>query len=124
MDRARFLDGDGLITMQTQRPHRIAELIQQELASLLEFRTNDPRFKQVTVTFVNVSPDLRHAKIYVLMHDEKELNKVLVALNKAHGYFRSEIAHNLNLRFTPKLTFVYDESISRGSYLSNLIDKI
>lgn len=101
---------------------RVADQIQQGLSELLRTKASDPRFSQTTVTTVQLSPDMANATIYISILDETHINETLKAFNKAQGFFRSELAHSLNLRVTPKLRFVYDGSISRGSHLSKLID--
>jgi len=103
---------------------RIADQIKRELAELLTSKANDPRFHTVSITGVDVSPDMANALIYVSQLEEAEIKSTLAALNKAAGFFRYHIAHTLNLRITPRLRFVFDESISRGSRISSLIDSI
>lgn len=108
--------------MTTFHIQRVADQIQHTLSELLRIKANDPRFQQTTITSVQLSPDMGNAKIYISVLDETHIKEILKALNKAQGFFRSELAHALNLRITPKLHFAYDDSISRGSHLSKLID--
>lgn len=103
---------------------RIADQIKRELAELLTSKVNDPRFHTLSITGVDVSPDMANALVFVSQLEESEIKTTLAALNKAAGFFRFHIAHNLNLRVTPRLRFVFDESISRGSRISSLIDRI
>ena len=105
------------------RTQRVSELVQKELANLLRIKALDPRFQEVTVTYVDVAPDLHNAKIFIVVHDEKKRIKTLQALNKAQGFFRREIAHAVDLRITHKLSFVYGESIGRGRDFTRLIDQ-
>ena len=124
------------------RVQRVADQIQRELASLIQMEVNDPRVGMVSVTDVEVSRDLAHAKIYVTvlntMTDDSQVNESTLsepgdldkldieeninALNKAAGYLRSLLAKRLSTRSVPKLRFYYDGSIERGQQLSSLID--
>ncbi len=126
----------------SSRVQRVADQIQRELASLIQMEVNDPRVGMVSVTGVNVSRDLAHAKVYVTVLnsltdnfdinesilsepgslDKREIEDNISALNKAAGYLRSLLAKRLSTRSVPKLRFHYDSSIERGQQLSSLID--
>lgn len=104
------------------RRRRVAEQIRHELASILMREMKDPRISGVTLTAVEVSSDLEHAKVYfTLLAGETE--PVVKALAHAAGFLRSELAQRLRMRTVPRLSFVYDESVERGARLSNLIDQ-
>lgn len=100
---------------------RISDQLQQQLSILLT-KANDPRLHSVSVTGVDVSPNMANANVYFSVLDELSLPEIQKGLNNAAGFLRSELAHAVNLKTTPKLRFVYDDSISRGNYLSTLID--
>ena len=124
------------------RVQRVADQIQRELASLIQMEVSDPRVGMVSVTGVEVSRDLAHAKVFVTvlntLTDDSEINKSTLsepgdldkleikenidALNKAAGFLRSLLAKRLSTRSVPKLRFHYDSSIERGQQLSSLID--
>ncbi len=107
------------------RTQRVGDFLKQELATLIQFEIRDPRVGMVSITDVEVSRDLAHAKVYmtVLGKDTKEEAEESVAvLNKAAGYLRSQLAKSNNARTTPKLHFHFDSSVVRGQYLSDLID--
>ena len=110
--------------MANYRRGRINDEVQRELASILR-DVKDPRVSGafVSVTAVDVTPDLKYAKIYysALMGDKKELAKGLKA---ATGYIRSQIAQRLNLRITPELTFILDDSVAHGAHISKLLNSI
>lgn len=110
-----------------QRAERVADFLQQELAVLISREVRDPRVGLVDVTGVEVSRDLGRAKVFVTFPSESaaadEAERV-EALNGAAGYLRSLLAKNSTMRSTPGLFFVFDESVRRGSYLSNLIDEV
>jgi ribosome-binding factor A len=114
-------DGEN---MANYRRGRINDEVQRELASILR-DVKDPRVSGafVSVTAVVVTPDLKYAKIYysALMGDKKELAKGLKA---ATGYIRSQIAQRLNLRITPELTFILDDSVAHGAHISKLLNSI
>ena len=110
--------------MANYRRGRINDEVQRELASILR-DVKDPRVSGafVSVTAVDVTPDLKYAKIYysAIMGDKKELAKGLKA---ATGYIRSQIAQRLNLRITPELTFILDDSVAHGAHISKLLNSI
>ncbi|QGP52963.1 Ribosome-binding factor A [Piscirickettsia salmonis] len=106
------------------RTQRIADQMQKELAELLQQEMKDPRIGMITVSGVDVSKDLAHAKVYVTMMEEAEAREeALVVLQKAAGFLRSMLAKRMNLRATPKLRFEYDGSTEQGNALSALINK-
>jgi ribosome-binding factor A len=103
------------------RSDRVAEQIQRELADLLQFEVKDPRIGMVTITEVEVSGDMAHAKIYYSAHAAStELQK---GLEKSAGFLRSQLGKRMLLRTVPQLHFIYDASIDRGMRLSRLIDE-
>ncbi|OAJ69858.1 ribosome-binding factor A [Methylobacillus sp. MM3] len=102
------------------RSQRVAEQIQRELADLLQFEVKDPRVSMVTITEVEVTGDLAHAKVYYSSTENSpELQK---GLEKAAGFLRSQLSQRMLMRTVPQLHFVYDASIERGMRLSRLID--
>ena len=102
------------------RHQRVAEQMQRELADRLQVEVKDPRVSRVTVTEVEVSGDLAHAKVfYSSTESSPELQK---GLEKAAGFLRSQLSQRMLMRTVPQLHFVYDASIERGMQLSKLID--
>ena len=107
----------------SQRAQRVGDQIQRELADLLRLHVKDPRIGMVTVTAVEVSPDLSHAKIFFTHLAGKEHATTAVeAIEHSAGYLRTELAHRFKLYSVPQLHFVYDDSIESGLRLSKLID--
>lgn len=105
------------------RTRRIGEQMQRELAALIRTEVKDPRVGMVTVSAVEVTRDLAHAKVFItVLGDEDARRDSLTALNKAAGFLRHELGQRMLTRTVPQLRFVYDESIERGSRLSALID--
>lgn len=110
--------------MPNYRRERINDEMKKELAVILR-DIKDPRVANnfVSVTAVDVTPDLKFAKIYfsAIMGDKKEIKKGLVS---ASGFVRKRLAETLNLRVTPELTFEPDDSIEYGSHINSLLKKI
>ncbi len=107
------------------RTQRIADMIQRELAMLIQRELSDPRLNLITVTTVQVSPDLSHAKVYITQHKtEEEIKQTLKVLNKAANHLRYLLAHAIKLRVVPQLRFYYDASVSYSAHLSSLIDDV
>jgi ribosome-binding factor A len=105
------------------RQRRVADQIQRELAEIIRAELKDPRVGMVTLTSVEVSPDLAHAKIFfTTLAGDEQRDEVLKGLKRASGFLRSELGHRIKVHNTPELHFVYDESVERGVRLSRLID--
>ena len=113
------------MAQEFSRTRRIGEQIQRELAQLIQYELKDPRLgKMVTVSAVDVSRDLSHAKVYVTeMPGDHSIEDTLAALNSAAGFLRSEVGRRISVRTVPKMHFYYDRSIEEGGRLSALIDK-
>ncbi|TET42444.1 MAG: 30S ribosome-binding factor RbfA [Dehalococcoidia bacterium] len=108
----------------SRRSERTSKLIQREISRLLEREVNDPRLsKLISVTEVALSPDLKYAKIFVSTLGSEIDNKeeMLAGFNNASGFLRKELASHLKLRYTPQLSFHYDDSIERGARLLKLM---
>ena len=107
------------------RTRRIAEQIQRELADLVRTELKDPRVGAlVTITDVEVSADQSHAKVFfTLLGDSSQVEETTRGLTRAAGFLRTQLAHRMQLRTIPQLTFKYDASIERGVKLSRLIDE-
>ncbi|HYX66061.1 MAG TPA: 30S ribosome-binding factor RbfA [Burkholderiales bacterium] len=104
------------------RPEKLGDLIQRELSDLLHRDVRDPRVGMVTITAVDVSPDLSHAKVYFTTLSKEHIDEAREGLQRAAGFLRSQLARRIKLYTTPELRFVYDESVERGDRLSRLID--
>ena len=106
------------------RSARIGDEIQREISQLLRDEVKDPRVGKVTVTHVEVTPDLSHAKVLVTdLAGRDHAGDTVAALSRTAGFLRSELARRLSLYTVPQLAFVYDDSIESGLELSQLIDK-
>lgn len=107
--------------MASNRIGRINEEIQRELSSLIP-NVKDPRVSGlISVTAVNTTPDLRYAKVYISVLDKSDCTQVLKGLKSASGYLRRELGHALQLRYTPELTFMQDDSIDQGAHILKML---
>lgn len=104
------------------RPQRLGDLIQRELSELIRLELRDPRVGMLTITSVDVSPDLSNAKVFFTMFEKDKLEDTLHGLKRSAGFLRSQLAKRISMYTTPELRFVYDESVERGDRLSRLID--
>lgn len=112
------------MSQEFSRTRRVGEQIQRELAELLQREVKDPRVAGVTVTAVEVSRDLAHAKVYVSrMTSDADWDATLEGLRRAGGFLRRELGRRLTLRTVPELRFLRDASIEQGARLSELIDQ-
>lgn len=110
----------------SNRADKVSDLIKKELALLIQLEVRDPRIGMASVTGVKVSRDLAYANVYVTIlgkSDSADIKEAITVLNKASGFLRSMLAKNISLRSTPRLKFIYDDSLIRGQYMSGLIDK-
>ena len=108
------------------RTQRIGDQMQRELAQLIRREVKDPRVGLVTITAVDVSRDVGHAKIYITVMGEdsaEEIKQSIKVLNSAAGFLRMQLAREMKLRSVPQLHFHYDESVVRGAHLSALIER-
>jgi len=110
----------------SNRVDKVADLLKKEIALLIQNEVRDPRVGMASVTGVTVSRDLAHANIYVTLmgkSNTEEAKTGIAALNKAAGFLRSLLAKQVSLRTTPKLKFIFDDTLARGQHLSSLIDE-
>ena len=108
------------------RTQRIGDQIQRELAQMIPREVKDPRLGFVTITAVEVSRDVGHAKVFVTVMGENDVEKIqqnVRVLNDAAGYLRMLLGKAMKLRSVPQLHFHYDESVQRGAHLSALIER-
>ena len=109
--------------MKPQRTQRVAEELQHELAELLRSGVKDPRVGMVTVTRVEVTADMAHARVHFThLAGKAHAEEAVAALARTSGFLRSQLAHRLRVYTVPQLKFVYDDSIESGMRLSKLID--
>jgi len=111
--------------MSTRRQRKVAELVHRELSGLVERKMGDPRVLGVTITEVQMTPDLRMARVYVTSFGtEEERKAALKGLQGAQGFLRHELAINLELRCVPELTFFLDNAWESAARIDSLLDEI
>ncbi len=111
--------------MQGKRIDRVGHLIQMELSQLILHRVKDPRLGFVTITHVSVTPDLKSACVFFsAMGDKKVRRDSQTALEKAAGFLQKEIGSALQLRYTPRLKFMLDDSLDRGMEIDKVLRDI
>lgn len=108
------------------RHERIAEEIQHEVISMLEGELRDPRLEaNVTVTEVRLEPGMKQARVYVTIEGSlEERNATLEALRKAAGFIRHELVERVQMRRSPEIVFILDESVERGRRIDELLRQV
>jgi ribosome-binding factor A len=108
----------------SQRAQRVADQMQRELSQLLREEVKDPRVGPITITSVEVSADLSHAKVFFThLAGREQADAAVQALQRTAGFLRTELSHRLGLYSVPQIHFAYDDSIEAGLRLSQLIDE-
>jgi ribosome-binding factor A len=108
-----------------RRPEKLAEALKEEIAEVVGFEMDDPRLESVTVTDVTVAPDLRDAKVFVLIEGaESEIDAALKALRNAATFVRQQVAMNLSLRHAPLLHFVRDTAEENAARVGELLQDL
>src|SRR5690606_20726670 len=108
-----------------RRPERLAEVLKVEISEVVGFELDDPRLEMVTVTDVEVSPDLRDAKIYVLIRGTRdEIEKALKTLRHAATFVRQQVAMNLDLRHAPHVHFVRDTAEENAARVGEILEDL
>jgi ribosome-binding factor A len=117
----------GGLVVSKRRQERMSVEIQRILAQILREQIKDPRvdFSTVSITRVDVSTDLGHARIHIsVLGDEDKQKETMQVLDKAKGFIRTELARQIQLRHAPELEFRLDKSIEHGIRISSLLDEI
>jgi len=108
------------------RVQRVADFLRRELSSLIQQQLRDPRLGMISITDVEVSRDLAHARVFVTVlgcDTNEEAEESIEVLNNASGFLRTEMSRMLTMRVAPALKFIFDDSVQRGLEISSLIDK-
>ncbi len=108
-----------------KRKDRVASELRKAISDIIEFEINDSRLKEVTLTDLSLTDDLRHAKVFVgasLVKGDKD--KVLQLLNKAAGFIKKNLSSRIRLRYMPTLNFKYDDSIDYGFKIDSILKEI
>lgn len=111
--------------MASQRARRVAETIHKEISNLLIRGLKDPRIGFVTITSVDVTADLRQAKVYfTLMGSQDERAETQAGLDSSASYIRQQLGRVLHLRHTPEIRFIYDASVDYGQHIEKLLSEV
>ena len=104
------------------RTRRVGEQIQREVARILQEEFQDPRLGMISVSGVEVSRDLAHARVYIsVLGGDEDVNETIRVLNKAAGFIRHQLGQRMRLRSVPQLRFLYDGSLAEGARMDALI---
>jgi len=109
-------------TSPVKRPTRVAVLLKECLALILLHKCADPRLKRLTVTEVEMSPDLKQARVFYVVREGVEAAEVRAALKKALGFIKQEVAREHLLRVMPEFFFLPDEGLDRAARLEELLE--
>jgi len=125
MKKLRGNYSTGGVKMVSVRTTRVAEQMKKEIAAIIEHQVKDPRIGFITITNVELSNDLRHAKIFFSsLGNEEQQKKSLEGLENAKGFIRKEVAQRIQLRYAPEILFRIDNSIEHGVKISQILSKI
>ena len=106
-----------------QRSDRVAEQVRRDLADLIRTELKDPRVGMISLTDVELTPDYAHAKVFFTTFHSEHLDEIERGLKRASGFLRRELGKRIHIHTLPELHFVYDNSIERGTSMSQLIDQ-
>ena len=111
--------------MSNMRAERVGEQMKQEIMDIVNNKVKDPRVGFLTITDVELTNDLSHAKVYLtVLGSNKEIDNTFKALEKAKGFIKSELGSRMRLRIIPDLTFEYDKSIEYGNKIERMIQDL
>lgn len=111
--------------MTHRRAERVAETIKEEVSLVIQREVKDPRIGFLTVTAVELSDDLRYAKIFVSVYgSQKERMKSLKGLQSATRFIRREVGQRVKLRYIPEIVFKWDESVEKGAHIEQLLRQV
>jgi len=107
-----------------KRSQRVADLLRKEIADIIIYRLKDPRIGFITVTGVDVTDDIKLARVYVSIFREGERKTTLEVLDSAKSFIRSELSKRLRMKFIPSIEFRLDTSIEYGNKIEELLKEI
>ncbi|MCM8790868.1 MAG: 30S ribosome-binding factor RbfA [Candidatus Omnitrophica bacterium] len=111
--------------MSTQRPERVREAIRQEVSKIVHDEIKDPRLGFITITGVELTKDLRYARIYFsVLGEEKDKQLALKGLKSAKGYIKSLLGDRIKIKFMPEIEFKIDKTLERTQRVYDILDKI
>lgn len=111
--------------MSIQRPERVQEALRQEISRIVQQEMKDPRLGFLTITKVDLTKDLRYARIYFsVLGEDKDKALALKGLNSAKGYIKGLLSDRIKLRFMPEISFGIDESLEHTKKIYDILDKL
>jgi len=124
-DPKETIESVGLGKRERKRSDRVADAVQKELVMLFLQKVRDEKLRDVTITTVKITDDLKSGRVFYTTHgDDGERKQVALALKKASGFVRSHLAKTLNLRFTPTVIFEYDTKADKVAELDQIFAEI
>lgn len=112
------------MSQSSKRARRIADLLRQELALLIQREISDPRLSDVSIQSVEMTSDLGTARVFYTLLRDTHKDDIQTTLEKATGYFRHLLASAVDLRYVPKLVFIYDVALLQAEKLTTLINQV
>ena len=103
---------------------RLNHAMQEEISKILMLEIKNEDIKFVTITGCDISNDLSYCKVYFTVLDQSQKKKMTELLNKAAGFIRGEVSQRIEMRHTPELKFIYDESIAYGEHMDKIMDQL
>ncbi len=114
-----------MASKNNNRLGRIDEELKKEISNIINYELNNPKITgMISVTRAKITPDLKYAKVYVSILNSKNTKDTLANLKKSSGFIRTEIAKRINLRITPELIFVLDDSMEYGAKIDQILKEI
>ena len=111
-------------TRPVKRSTRVAELLREILASILLERVSDPRLQEITITEVDMSPDLKLARVYYAERQGTNHEELIMAIDKAMGFIKQEVAREHILRTMPEFHFLPDDTLEKAARLEELLESL
>ena len=111
--------------MSSQRPERVQEALRQEISRIIQNEMRDPRIGFLTITKVELTKDLRYAKVYFsVLGEAKDKHLALKGLNNAKGYIKGMISEKIKLRFMPEIAFKIDDSLEHTQHIYDILNNL
>ncbi len=111
--------------MKSHRPDRVAELLKDEISDILNYEINDERIGSVNITYIKLSPDLRHARVHLNFPvNDCDVEQAVAALNHATGFVRRGLLGRVPLRRVPEIDFAYDDTEARAERIEKILKEV
>ena len=114
-----------MVKKESRRSQRVADVVRSVLSNLLLIEAHDPELKKVTVTEVEMPPDLRLARVFFsVLGGEADRERAAASLERASGYLRGEVGRRSGLRYAPELVFLQDRSLEQGARVEEILARV